>query len=335
MTQLMTRSEAQSLEGHEAIIRQGLNTFLEVGTALSAIRDGKLYRNSYSTFEQYCSERWGLSKTHTNRIIGASVVVENLTVAVENLTPIGVILPETESQARPLTTLEPAQQVEAWAEAVETAPKGKVTAAHVSKVVEKYKPAPVQKVAPKPEPEHKPAPPLARPEPTPEPMAVHYSSESSEWNTPKNIVERSKDVLKEIDVDPCSNSRRNPNVPARTHYTKDDDGLSRIWEGTVFMNPPYGDEIIDWVERLVGLYRSGVVTSAIALLPARTDTQWFSLLCSGKPLLCFLRGRLKFSNSQNSAPFPSLVAYFGNDPDRFLRDFCSIGLVFSGMELKF
>lgn len=40
-----------------------------------------------------------------------------------------------EGQLRPLSKLEPQQQRDAWAKAVETAPDGKVTAAHVSKVV--------------------------------------------------------------------------------------------------------------------------------------------------------------------------------------------------------
>lgn len=164
-------------------------------------------------------------------------------------------------------------------------------------------------------------------------MAVHFSSASPEWYTPQHILEASKAVLYEIDCDPCSNSKKSPNVPARVHYTKEDDGLSKVWYGSVFLNPPYGNEISDWVERLVCLYEQGDVTDAIALLPARTDTQWFHLLCSQRPVLCFVKGRLKFSAHENSAPFPSVVAYFGDNSARFHQFFAPIGLVFSAVEV--
>lgn len=74
-----------------------------------------------------------MSKTHANRMIDSAEVVGNLT-------PIGVI-PATESQARPLTVLEPEAQREAWQRAVETAPNGKVTAAHVQATVSTFRPS--------------------------------------------------------------------------------------------------------------------------------------------------------------------------------------------------
>ncbi|MCX5804182.1 MAG: hypothetical protein NTU69_11745 [Proteobacteria bacterium] len=80
------------------------------------IRDSRLYREQYGTFEEYCKEKWGMSKTHANRLISSTEVTDNLT-------PIGVI-PKTESQVRPLTKLEPAEQKEAWDKAVKTAPEG-------------------------------------------------------------------------------------------------------------------------------------------------------------------------------------------------------------------
>lgn len=69
-----------------------------------AIRDGRLYRKSYGTFEDYCRERWGWSKRHCDRLIGAAEISRDL----------GPIGPTTESQARPLTKLPPEQRSEAW-----------------------------------------------------------------------------------------------------------------------------------------------------------------------------------------------------------------------------
>jgi hypothetical protein len=51
--------------------------------------------------------------------------------------PIGTV-PANEAQARPLTKLSAPLQKVAWQKAVETAPEGKVTAAHVNKVVREY-----------------------------------------------------------------------------------------------------------------------------------------------------------------------------------------------------
>jgi len=79
----------------------------------------------------------------------------------------------------------------------------------------------------------------------------------------------------EIDLDPCSNSHEEPNVPAKTHFTREDDGLAQDWHGRVYMNPPYGYEIAEWVDRLCQQYEQGSVIEAITLVPARTDTAWF------------------------------------------------------------
>ncbi len=95
-------SQESSLQDLEAVIEQGLKIFLKVGAALLSIRDRRLYREDFPTFEDYCRERWGWSKTHVNRQIDAAKVVQNLT-------PIGV-KPQNEAQARELTRLTPDQQ---------------------------------------------------------------------------------------------------------------------------------------------------------------------------------------------------------------------------------
>lgn len=93
------------------------------------IRESRLYRSTHGTFEEYCVQKWQLSKSHANRLVAASS-------AVEVVTPIGVI-PSSEAQARPLTKLDtPAEQVAAWEQVIETAPKNDlgepiITAKHV------------------------------------------------------------------------------------------------------------------------------------------------------------------------------------------------------------
>lgn len=154
---------------------------------------------------------------------------------------------------------------------------------------------------------------------------VLHSSKSKEWYTPRHIIDRVVLLFDGIDLDPCSNSKSDPNVPALEYFTQVDDGLSRPWWGNVYMNPPYGDEIGPWAAYLIQQYEAGTIDAAIALLPARTDTAWFQPLYDHA--LCFVRGRLKFSGSDNSAPFPSVVVYLGLDVEAFKRVFSDLGRV--------
>ena len=160
-------------------------------------------------------------------------------------------------------------------------------------------------------------------------MSVHYSSESVEHYTPKWVLDSVLCVMGEIDLDPCSNSGTDPNVPAMEHYTKDSDGLSKEWRGRVFMNPPYGDEIGQWTRKLADEVASGRVTEAIALLPARTDTAWWYNLITDRRYWCvvhLLKGRLKFGDAESGAPFPSALVYFGDRRVEFVEELRADGV---------
>ena len=122
--QLLTITESERLEKCEEVIERGLKTFVDVGGSLLEIRDSKLYRTGYATFEEYCRDRWGMSRIHAHRMIEAASVTNNLL-------PMGNILPINERQARPLTQLEPDQQREAWRAVIDNAPPTGITAALV------------------------------------------------------------------------------------------------------------------------------------------------------------------------------------------------------------
>ena len=159
------------------------------------------------------------------------------------------------------------------------------------------------------------------------PLDVFCSSATPEWNTPRHVIDRVLSVLVSINLDPCSNSKADPNVPADTYYTKQDDGLKQPWNGRVYLNPPYGGQIERWVRKLHEAYQAGSVCEAVALLPARTDTRWFGIL---RPYpKCFITGRLKFGKARNSAPVPSVVVYLGDRPDRFAAAFSPLGDIYT------
>jgi phage N-6-adenine-methyltransferase len=156
-------------------------------------------------------------------------------------------------------------------------------------------------------------------------LAPLMSSNNAEWYTPGHVLNAVRDALGgRIDLDPCAELARS--VPARHHFTKAEDGLAHPWGGTVYMNPPYGRDIIKWTGKLRSEYDAGRVTAAVALLPARTETVWWTGL--RVDWLCLIRGRLSFSNSTTNAPFPSAAVYFGRDGDSFGRAFSPLGPVY-------
>lgn len=128
--ELAIKKNSVELEQLENVIKKNIGAFYEVGRALMEIRDKGLYRDvlGFATFDEYCKSRWDLNRAYAYRLIGSAQVVDAVS-------PIGIQSPGNERQTRPLAKLEPDQQREAWQKAVETAPEGKVTAAHVSKVV--------------------------------------------------------------------------------------------------------------------------------------------------------------------------------------------------------
>lgn len=298
----LSKTEAARLTTLEDRIEAGLQTFLEVGSALTEIRDNRLYRERYGTFDAYCRQRWQMGRRNAYQLIEAATIVANVRICAHSLhgaSAEDLPLPANEAQARPLGKLLPGEQAEAWLRAVETAPGGKLTAAHVDSVVRGFE----QRNR----------------------MQVHYLSESAEWYTPAHVLQAVTAVLGHIDLDPCSNCDQNPVVPAAKHYTKRDDGLGRAWRGRVYMNPPYGSAIADWTTKLRMEYEAKHVSAAIALVPARTDTRWFREL-SDYPR-CFIHGRLCFGNS-SSAPFPSAAFYLGVHVDRFAAAFAHLGDTF-------
>lgn len=87
--------------------------------------------------------------------------------------------------------------------------------------------------------------------------------------------------------------------------------LGSFRRGGVYCNPPYGREIGLWVKKAYEESLSGQLV--VMLLPARTDTKWFHDYILGKAEIRFVRGRLKFGDSNNSAPFPSMVIVYNGD----------------------
>lgn len=131
-----------------------------------------------------------------------------------------------------------------------------------------------------------------------------FSKKSDEWSTPQDLYDR-LNVEFNFTLDPCSTDG---NCKCVVHFTKENDGLRLPWTTyRAFCNPPYS-QIKDWVAKADHEFKkSGVLTAM--LIPSRTDTRWFHEYIYQKPNveIRFIKGRLKFGDSKNSAPFPSMI----------------------------
>jgi len=160
--------------------------------------------------------------------------------------------------------------------------------------------------------------------------SIHASSKKHDWRTPNSLVASIRSALGGvIDLDPCAGKRTRI---ARRNVTASGDGLSIRWSGSVYVNPPYGRAIARWIEKAIEeSERAGggipLTSGIIVLIPSRTDTRAFHAAAAAASSACLLRGRLRFIGAPASAPFPSVLFYFGAYPERFDAVFAPLGLI--------
>jgi phage N-6-adenine-methyltransferase len=151
---------------------------------------------------------------------------------------------------------------------------------------------------------------------------VVFSSKSTDWSTPQHFFDQLEKRFGTFTLDPCSNSS---NYKVKNYFTEKDDGLNRDWSGhKVFMNPPYGRAIKEWIKKA---YEEGQKenTTVVILIPARTDTRYWHDYVMKAEAIYFVKGRLKIGNGSNSAPFPSAVVVF----KKSAYDFPHLGAIYT------
>ena len=132
----------------------------------------------------------------------------------------------------------------------------------------------------------------------------YQSSKSDDWWTPQWVF----DLLDHefgFHLDVCASAE---NAKCDRFFSKEDNGLDQEWSGVCWMNPPYGRSgdqgIYQWMEKAHCSARNGATVAC--LVPARPDTRWWwDHALDGE--IRFIKGRLKYTNSSNSAPFPQAV----------------------------
>lgn len=157
---------------------------------------------------------------------------------------------------------------------------------------------------------------------------VHFMSGDTAWATPQDLFDDLNELFA-FDLDVAA-SREDAKCEQWYGPGSElgEDALAVDWKGTIFMNPPYGRQIGRWVRKAKESARDG--TTAVCLLPARTDTKWFQNVWDAQYIV-FVFGRLKFGGATTPAPFPSAIAIFGDPqdlpPDRELTFLAEHGTV--------
>ncbi len=134
-----------------------------------------------------------------------------------------------------------------------------------------------------------------------------FTNQDPTWETPQWLF----DLMNEefgFTLDVCSSHE---NAKCEKHFTVDENGLAQSWEEhTCWMNPPYGREIREWCKKAYEESISGALV--VGLVPARVDTGWWFDYCINAAEIRFIRGRLRFGDSNSNAPFPSAIVIWDN-----------------------
>lgn len=137
---------------------------------------------------------------------------------------------------------------------------------------------------------------------------VLFSSKDMTWETPQDFFNKVNEEFN-FDLDVCATDET---AKCKNYFTPEIDGLKQDWTGVCWMNPPYGRGITTWIKKAYDESKKHNST-IVALVPSRTDTKWFHDYIYNQHEIRFIKGRLKFGNSKNAAPFPSMLVIFKNN----------------------
>lgn len=137
-----------------------------------------------------------------------------------------------------------------------------------------------------------------------------FSSKKMDWETPQDFFDKLNKKFK-FDLDACASDE---NHKLDNYFTELDNSLEQEWGGNVFINPPYGRAMHNFVEKAYQEHLRDVDRFIVMLIPARTDTTYWHNFIQDKATIKFLRGRLKFEVdgvATDAAPFPSALVVYG------------------------
>ena len=143
--------------------------------------------------------------------------------------------------------------------------------------------------------------------------AVHFKSDRQDWATPDNFVEwiqSEHNLVFSLDAAASDHNHKAPN-----YITKEMDSLNMNWSGNVWLNPPFGRELPDWMRKCAQQISNKNVNLIYVLIPARTDTKWFhEIVMPHADKVYLIKGRFNFRFDRAvegaNAPFPSMLVVY-------------------------
>lgn len=162
---------------------------------------------------------------------------------------------------------------------------------------------------------------------------------SDEYATPPTLWRPIARAVGGFDLDPASGAESTP--IADTRYTKEDDGLSQSWFGTVWLNPPFGDQSgpgrggrETWLRKARNEVNRDQVDLITVLLPVDTSTDWFHRHAVAADVICFLSRRPQFVGESVHTGFACMVVVYGETPEQLLETLGSMGSVFRNQQYR-
>ena len=157
---------------------------------------------------------------------------------------------------------------------------------------------------------------------------------NNNWRTPPHFIESARKVMGSIDTDPASSDEAQNVVQAGVYYTEETNGLDKLWEGNVWLNPPYGRGLAKpFIVSLVEHFNGEYVHQAIVLLNTVYTSNWWndSNIPDEYSALCLPRDRIAFINPETGKPEKGndrdqIIVYLGDNPTAFCEEFSKYGV---------
>ena len=278
---ILSAAERSDLTKHEAVIGRGVRAFVEVGVSLGAVRARRLYRGTHRTFEEYCADRWNISRARAYELMtSADVCLAMPDIPITNA-----------RQATELAKVDEDKRREVVEAAQEAHPKGVLTAAGIQQQA--------RGVAPE-------APQI---------------SDRDSYSTPESYAAVARAALGgRIVLDPASNAAAQNVIQAERWYSKEQNGLAQEWKAeTVWMNPPYSQPLCsEFVDKLIGSFQAMDVLQAVTLVNTASETRWWQALARIATLIAFPPRRIQFWHPEGAASDSNRYAqtffYLGREP---------------------
>lgn len=147
--------------------------------------------------------------------------------------------------------------------------------------------------------------------------SVIFESRNMCWETPPYLFDKINAEFS-FTLDAAASTE---NAKVAQYYTETDDALKQTWNGNVWLNHPYGRQIVQFMQKACEETTCGNSELVVCLVPVRSDTKWWHHFAMQATEIRLFDRRVRFVGAEHTAPFPSCLVVFRNPlsepPPRF------------------